>query len=218
VKAAPTGHMAIHLHKENYLIGERSFTLLVPDALQVKHSYQQGERRFPYWSQVWPSARALSAFLLAHPVYVQGMTVLELAAGLGLPSLVASEFARSVICSDLEPEAVETVQQLARLHRRTNLEARVIDWDHFPPNLSADVLLLSDVNYEPAAFEKLRTIIQTFLRNGSTVVLTTPQRLVAKSFLEPLLEYCVHTGESSIEHAGTSVRITVAVLRYNGKQ
>ena len=63
---------------------------------------------FPYWSKVWPSAEALALFILQHPEYIAGKMVVELGAGLGLPSLVAAQMAASVLCTDYEPEAVAT--------------------------------------------------------------------------------------------------------------
>src|SRR5688572_33367426 len=50
---------------------------------------------FPYTtlfrSQVWPSAIALSEFIVSNQQLVHNKNILELGAGLGLPSLVASK-------------------------------------------------------------------------------------------------------------------------------
>jgi predicted nicotinamide N-methyase len=186
--------------------------LYVPVAKAVRDAYTREAIPFPYWSQVWPSAKALALFLLQHPYYTEGKSVIELGAGLGLPSLVAARNAAHVLCTDMVAEAVETVKQSAAHLHLSNITAEELDWRHLPQDLEADVLLLSDINYEPAAFAAMQNVVAVFLQKGTIVLLSTPQRLMAKDFIAPLLNHCTRQEEITILHKAGNVVITTMVL------
>lgn len=184
----------------------------MPDAVAVKAAFQNGLISDPYWSQVWPAAKALAGFLVHHPDYAKAKSVVEFGAGLGLPSLVAARCATNVLCTDYVPDAVAIARQSAAHLHLQNFRAEVLDWQQLPSSLAADVLLLSDVNYEPVAFAALQSIIAAFLQKGTTVLLSTPQRLMAKEFVLPLLKHCVQQEEVTVWHQEDNVNITVMVL------
>jgi predicted nicotinamide N-methyase len=167
---------------------------------------------FLYWAKLWPSAIALSQYVAGQPHLVAGKKVLELAAGLGLPGIVAAHMAREVIISDYMPEAVSVMQSSVALNGLSNVQCRLLDWNGLPADPDADVLLLSDINYEPAAFEILYAVLMGFLAKGTVILLATPQRLMAKPFVERLLSYCVAQEEQLIDLNGESSFISVFVL------
>lgn len=210
--------MKLNLQVETFHGGKHPISLYRPDGAEVLQQYRLQKNKdsqtpFPYWTQVWPAAKALAQYLLQHPPVVSGKTVLELAAGLGLPSLVAARFAQHVCCSDYLPEAVAVMEQSANLNHYKNISCRVLDWHHLPDDLTADVLLLSDVNYEPEEFAVLYTVLSGFISRGSTVVLSTPQRLMAKSFIEQLLPWCVRQQEMIVSHGEQEVAVSVLELK-----
>ena len=47
------------------------------------------EERDPYWARPWPSALALGRYILEHRQYVQGRSVCEVGAGLGIATIAA---------------------------------------------------------------------------------------------------------------------------------
>lgn len=186
--------------------------LYVPDARAVKTAYDGGSISSPYWSQVWPAAKALAQFILANEALLVSKNVLEIGAGLGLPSLVAARFAASVHCTDVSPEAIDIVQASAERLNLKNVYPSVLDWQQLPADLTPDVLLLSDINYEPAAFHHLQTVVKSFLDKNTRILLSTPQRLVAKEFILPLLKHCIFQQEVEVAHNGTKVATAVLVL------
>ncbi len=193
-------------------LGDKMVSIYVPVEQTIQEAYRRGEILFPYWSRVWPSALALSRFLVAHPQYTNRKKVLELAAGLGLPSLVAAGNAHKVVCSDNAPDAIPFIQRSAAENGLKNLFVQLLDWNDVPPGLVTDVLLLSDVNYDPVLFATQQKIILSFLQKGTTVILSTPQRLVAKEFVEWLLLYCVLQEEVVVEFEGRDVVVVVMVM------
>jgi len=166
----------------------------------------------PYWAQVWPAAKALAAFIAENPGEVKGKYVVELGAGLGLPSLVAAHFTEGVLITDKNTEAVEWCARAAAGNGLHRVRCAVMDWKHLPPGFEPGVLLLSDVNYEPAAFESLQVLITKLVHGGTVVLLSTPQRLVARAFLQPLLPLVKQSGHQVIEHMGDMVDVSVFVL------
>jgi predicted nicotinamide N-methyase len=205
--------MSFPLELRKVYLQQKTVELFVPDPRVVREKYVQGDMPFPYWSQVWPAAIALSEFLLAHTHFFQNKKVIELAAGLGLPSVVAAPYASEVLCSDYLPEAVEAIGQSAAHNGFKNFSTALLNWHVFPKDLAADVWLLSDINYDPEDFDVLQKLIERFLQAGATVILSTPQRLMAKEFVAPLLFFCRQQQEITVRQAETETRITVLVLQ-----
>jgi methyltransferase-like protein 23 len=207
--------MRFPLQRRTVQIKQRKIELFVPDVAAIQQAYTDGLISFPYWAQVWPSAIALSEFIIDNSHLVQNKNLLEFGAGLGLPSLVSSAYAASVLCSDKDADAVEIISRSAAENNINNLQTVMIDWEA-PVEINADVLLLSDINYEPGVFKKLNELIFQFIKNRTTILLATPPRLMAKPFIGPLLKFCVNQEEIFVTHQGERTAITVLVLEDKG--
>ncbi|WP_207510972.1 class I SAM-dependent methyltransferase [Longitalea luteola] len=201
-----------HLERPGY-----NLELFVPNAQEVQDNYFQQKQvqaqvPFPHWTKLWPSALAMGDFLQQHPELLQNKNVLELAAGLGLPSFVAARHAKRVCCSDYLEEAVATMARSVQHLQLSNVTCRLLDWYHLPDDLTADLLLLSDINYDPPQFDQLFKVLQWFLEQGTVILLTTPHRLMAKPFIEKLLPYCKQQHEMIINHHEQLTAISLLVL------
>lgn len=172
-------------------------------------AYESSQQKmdFPFWAKLWPSAFALTEFMQENPHWIKNRKVLELAAGLGLPSLFASGLAATVICSDYNQEAVECIKDNILLNGIENMEALIINWEQIPEHLDWDLLIMSDVNYNPADFEILLKCMTEFLERGKTILLSTPQRLAGRSFIEQLLPYCVVNEERWHDQVAVNVMV-----------
>lgn len=180
----------MHTQQQTYRFGEITIKLLLPKQQELRKEWQEQKlSHFPFWGKCWPSAEALADFLVSNPDYIKDKKVVELAAGLGLPSLVASKFAREVCCSDFLQEPLHYVRASATLNQSTNLTTSIINWQRLPKDLTADVLLLSDINYNPSDFDALNTMLQHFLDQNTLILLSTPQRIMGKSFIEKWTPY-----------------------------
>jgi predicted nicotinamide N-methyase len=198
---------------QEFSFGQYTCQLSVPDAASVQKAYREGAISFPYWSQVWPAAVALTQFIVKHSELVQNKNVLEIAAGLGLPSIVAAHYAQSVLCTDAQPEVIDYIQASAKQNRINNLETAALDWNKLPMNLHPEVLLLSDVNYAHAAFEGLTKTVHYFLEQNTTILLSTPQRLIAKEFVNPFVSQATHQEEIIVDHLGKQTAVVVLMLK-----
>lgn len=202
---------------QTFHLNNSSFDVFVPIQSEIQQAYLQQKAvdenvDFPYWAKVWPSAIGLSIFLQHNPQLLQDKKVLELAAGLGLPSLVAAQYATKVCCSDYVQAPLDFVQASSDHHQFTNIDYQIINWFAVPPTITTDVLLLSDINYEPAAFAVLFNMIQTFLAKQTTIILSTPQRLLAKPFIEQLLPFCKLQKDIEVLENGEPVWVQVLIL------
>ena len=113
-----------------------------PDELIDEEAFEEDEF-LPYWAELWPAATALASAL---PERLDGVRVVELGCGLGLPSLVAAARGAHVTALDWAAEAI------ALLHRNAernglDVEAAVHDWRE-PLDRSFDLALAADVLYE----------------------------------------------------------------------
>lgn len=201
--------MELSLNLITIEIGSLKIDMYVPDPEAVRQKYEEDkimdpEAPFPFWAKIWPSAIALAGYLQQNPDFLKGKKVLELAGGLGLPSIVASNYAEKVCYSDYIEDAVAVVRQTVLHNRIHNFECAVYNWNCIPEDLGADVLLLSDVNYEPAVFEQLLNVFEKFLQKGTRIILATPGRIMAKDFVSRLDGWCMKKTEIPV-HADTTV-------------
>ncbi len=203
---------------ETFTLKDLSFSLFVPNQQAVQQQYLQqkiedANTPFPYWTKVWPSAIGLGYFIGHHHQYIENKKVLELAAGLGLPSLVAAKWAAIICCSDYLQAPLNLVKTSADFHQIQNINYQIIDWLAMPNNIDADVVLLSDINYEPTVFEVLFTMIINLLTKQTTIILSTPQRLLAKPFIERLLPFCTFKQSLEVMENNKVVWVQILVLQ-----
>jgi predicted nicotinamide N-methyase len=191
--------------------------IYIPDYEQVKEIYTSllnldPNTPFPFWAKLWPSSIALLDVLEAHPHLIQNKHVLEIGAGIGLPSLMMAGVAKSIQISDYDKEAVALLQKNIEHLQIQNAEALQLDWNAIPENLQPDVVLLSDVNYDPAQFDTLITLIDKFMRQGSSIILSTPQRIMASPFVQKLEASILERHEAMVDENGIPKEISILVL------
>ncbi|MFT3949476.1 MAG: methyltransferase [Agriterribacter sp.] len=199
------------LHLQTFSIAGTSIKIYIPDAETV-HRLYANNKAAAYWAQVWPASIGLCKFLYKYPHYIEGKNIMELAAGLGLPGLYAAAIAKQVIITDKEEQAVGCIQQSIAHLPLKNAYAMAMDWKDAAHAPLPDALLLSDVNYEPDTFNELLYIIDNFLRKSIPVIISTPQRLVAKEFINMLLLHCTQQWNCEVAMNGKETGVSVFVL------
>ena len=167
---------------------------------------------FPFWAKLWPSSIALLDVLEAHPHLIQNKHVLELGAGIGLPSLMLAPITKSIQISDYDKEAVVLLQKNIEHLQLQNAEALQLDWNHIPENLNPEVIIFSDVNYDPGQFDVLIHLIDKFMNQGCAIILSTPQRIMASPFVQKLEAYITDRYEALVDENGLNQEISILVL------
>ena len=193
-------------------------SLYVPDPALIQSTYQKlvAENTatiFPYWAKVWASADALVQFLREEPAWIQNKIVLEIGAGIGIPSLSIAAQTDKIVISDYAPDAVALLQKNIEHLKLNNASAACIDWNHISDDVIADTILLSDTNYEPAVHENLTFLIDTCINKGSTILLATPNRLASNPFIERISKYMYRSKQYRLTENSVSKEIIVMVLK-----
>lgn len=196
---------------------EQGFSLYLPDPEQVKGVYEQlrtndAATPFPFWAKIWPSAIALTDFLQQQPHWIKDKQVLELGAGIGLPSLRMAQQAGGMLISDHSPEAVALLQKNIEYLGLVNVTAVCLDWNDLPEKIRADTLLLSDINYAPEQFAPLLALMRRMLAQGTTIILATPQRITITPFAEAIQPYIKDSVLQTVSENGQPVEIRIVVL------
>ena len=167
---------------------------------------------FPFWAKLWPSSIALVDLLQAHPHLIKNKQVLELGAGIGLPSLMIANEAKTIQVSDYNLEAVELLHKNIAHLQLQNVQALQLDWNNLPENIAPEVVILSDVNYDPTQFKGLVALIEKFIQQGCTVILSTPQRIMASPFVQQLESLIIERYETLVDENGVPKEISILVL------
>jgi predicted nicotinamide N-methyase len=178
----PIGHLNIHLTIIENL--DELFDALIEKG--DNHPDVQDER-IPYWAELWASAIALSEYLVENRLVTEGVSVLEIGCGLGLPSIVSGLLGGDIILTDYIKEALD----FARLNWEKNIfekkpVLKILDWRKPDASLAADILLASDVAYEARSFEPLLHTFKTLLKPNGRIIVSEPNRYISKNFFNGL--------------------------------
>ena len=155
-------------------------------AMSVAADVFAADERFPYWAELWPSARALSRFVAARG-RLDGTTVVELGCGMGLVGVTAALCgAAGVVFTDFEPDALAFAAANHALNIGAAGVTRLVDWRRPPDDLSADLVLAADVLYERRFIQPLRNTLTQLMAPGGTALVAEPDRGVAVDAMEEL--------------------------------
>ena len=172
-------------------------TLRIP--IRSAESFQtteraRGRQALPFGSSLWPAALVLADVLVRSPEYVAHKRVLELGCGLGLGAIVAAKLSAKVLATDNHPDMSEMFQHNARINQ-VDIDYRAYDWkDEASPGLF-DVVIASDVLYEPAACALLADAIHRTLAPGGLAIVTDPGRPHVPRFVKKV----IHRGHTVSE-------------------
>jgi predicted nicotinamide N-methyase len=128
----------------------------------------------PYWAFCWPGGQALARYVLDHPAFCAGKTILDFGAGGGIEALAALKVgAREVVASDIDPFAVEALLLNARLNR-LRLKATVENL--IGEDRGWEVVLAGDVFYERELALEVLGWLRKLAGRGARVLLGDPHR------------------------------------------
>jgi len=123
-----------------------------PEALLDEEAFEDDEF-LPYWAELWPAGIALAEAL---PADLDGVRIVELGCGLGVPSLVAAARGAEVTAVDWAADAIALLRENAA-RNGIELDAVRADWRAFRG--SFDLALAADVLYEARNVEPLAELL-----------------------------------------------------------
>jgi predicted nicotinamide N-methyase len=166
--------------EETFELAGRTLTLLRPPSAEelIDEAAFAVEEFLPYWAELWPSGVALAEHVAAQDL--RGRRVLELGAGLGLPSFAAALRGADVLATDWADDAVALLAANAA-RNGIALRAEVVRWDE-PERLGTgwDIVLAADLLYEQRNAGQLLELLPQL---GGEILLAEPGRPFAQDFL-----------------------------------
>jgi predicted nicotinamide N-methyase len=135
----------------------------------------------PYWSVLWRSGVALAHEL--DRLALDGLRVVELGCGLGVPSIAAARAGANVLATDASPEALTLLARNAQANG-VPIETATLDWtqpDRLLRRAPFDLVLAADVLYERPSVAPLLSLLP---RLAPEALLADPGRPAAGAFIE----------------------------------
>lgn len=137
--------------------------------------------KFPLWFKIWEASIILADYIatLSPP-----LEILEIGAGLGIPSLVASAFGHKVLATDIEELPLKFLEKSAN---ENGLSLEIQKLDLFNPNLSQklDVIMGAEIVFKKKFYGPLLKLFMNYLKSGGVILLAHSSE--RKSSLIPFL-------------------------------
>jgi predicted nicotinamide N-methyase len=143
-----------------------------PDELLDEEAFENDEF-LPYWAQLWPSALELAEVL---PTELEGVRVVEIGCGLGVPALIAAVRGAIVTATDWASDAVDLLRTNA-VRNDVSLDVRQADWRSYSGQF--DLALAADVLYEERNVAPLLALLPEL---APVTLLADPGRPHARMF------------------------------------
>ena len=130
---------------------------------------------WPLFGVVWPSGELLAQLMFDHEV--EGKRILEVGCGMGLASLLLNHQGADITATDYHPEAGAFMQENTRLNEDTDITFVRAGWGDTPVDLGEfDLIIGSDLLYEPDHVETLPAFIDQHAGPGCEVIIVDPGR------------------------------------------
>lgn len=150
----------------------QSLTVSIPEVLDPQ-----------YGMYVWPCAVVLSQYVWMTREKIQHKTVVELGAGVSLPGVVAAKCGAHVILSDSAelPLSLKNCRRSCDVNNLPTIPVMGLTWGQLSPELLSlppvDIILASDVFYEPEDFEDVLVTICFLVRKNPCAQFWTTYQL-----------------------------------------
>ena len=176
------------------------------------------DERLPYWAELWPSAFALSEFILENPRIVKNKTVLELGCGMGLTTM-ALTMAKpgQFVATDYEQPALDSTKENFLLNKIKEIPTlQLLDWRKPNLNKKYELIIASDVAYEDRFFQPLIELFKNYLAESGEIFLAEPNRTIARTFFGKLAlaGFEFEGTDKFIEQGGKEIKVTIYRIKH----
>jgi predicted nicotinamide N-methyase len=135
---------------------------------------------------VWPSSRMLAAMVSV--LELEGKRVLEIGCGIALSSIVLHQMGVDITASDYHPLAREFLDENVLSNELLPIKYVTGNWETENPLLGKfDLIIGSDVLYEPAHAALVSNFIDTHSSVGVKVIIVDPNRGNRSSFTKKMI-------------------------------
>ena len=192
-------------------VSGRAYRLTHPSVADDLIDEQEFDRdeRLPYWAEIWPSAIALARRLSREDL--AGRRLIELGAGVGLPTLVALDRGANVLATDYYAAALDFTRHNAGANGLPEPGTALLDWHDGPDVGAFDLVIAADVMYEERSTRSLARLLPGLLAPGGEALFADPGRRYEPLFRELMQEngFRFETEETSVGVEGIERDVTV---------
>jgi predicted nicotinamide N-methyase len=149
--------------------------------------YPNDTDMIPYYADLWSSAEALSRFLVNKYETLHRKRVIELGCGLGLPSIICAKLGADVVATDFHPYNRKGFEKNAAANGVENISYRQMDWAAPESFNTFDIIIGSDLLYEPKQIRTLTDCIPILLDDNGIFILADPGRDHIQSATDALI-------------------------------
>lgn len=142
---------------------------------------------WPLFGVLWPSGLMLAEIMSTREI--AGLDILEIGCGLGLASMIANRRGGRITASDYHPLAEEFMAENAKLNDMQTTRYRQCDWSKPITGLGTfDLIIGSDLLYEPDHPQLLSRFIDVHARAGASVIIVDPGRRQLSKFRKKMAQ------------------------------
>lgn len=138
----------------------------------------------PYFAKIWNCSLNLSHWCSANHEQFRGKKILEIGAGLALPSFVLAHLGHHIIATDYHPHT----QYFAKKNQHYNnifFPYLTRSWNELAKdNATFDVIIASDILYEGKYVKDLINLVNTILRSNGKILFCDPVRGYLQKFID----------------------------------
>ncbi|NPA40357.1 MAG: methyltransferase [Thermodesulfobacteria bacterium] len=138
---------------------------------------------FPFWFKIWEAGIVLADYVASVPPVKK---ILEIGAGLGVPSLVAAAFGHDVLATEYQELPLEFIKRSAE-ENNLKLRTAILDWTNPQIDEKFDLIIGAEVVFKKSLFMPLIELFKKLLKDDGEVIIA--HNTERKRVLVPFLYY-----------------------------
>lgn len=207
-------HETVTVNSVDYLLRTLKDRQQFYDHKQRAEALGISSATWPLFGIVWPASRVLAATVSL--VELEGRRVLEIGCGIALTSIVLHKMGVDITASDYHPLAREFLDKNILANNMLPIKFQTGNWDVKNPLLGKfDLIIGSDILYEPAHAESVSCFIDRHSSEDAEVIIVDPNRGNRAKFTKNMLALGYsHRFESFDVQQGDDTRCKGRILHY----
>jgi len=171
---------------------------------------------WPLFGQIWPSGIILANLMSSYKI--SGKRILEVGCGIGLASLVLNNRMANITSTDYHPSVEGFLKFNTELNEDREIPYIRTDWSDKDDELGKfDLIIGSDLLYEPNHFKILSNFIDFHSKKTCEVIIIDPNRGYKNKFTKEMLSLGFKSDQIIAENAENISGYKGKVITYNRK-
>jgi SAM-dependent methyltransferase len=188
------------------------------DPFGIAHGLGISAANWALFGVVWDSSQVLAHLMMGFEI--NGKRILELGCGMALSSLLINRRGGDITATDYHPEAAAFLRANTLLNEDAEIPFFRADWGEKDISHGRfDLIIGSDVLYEPGQPAPLARFIQDHARSTCEVVLVDPGRKQQGGFCREMSHFGFNHTREQPEHSPYLLKIFAgSILKFHRRQ